>query len=309
MQNNKINEFIDVYKDALILPKIQSDKDAINLLYLTYKPYFDNLYKQNKFRFKFEKYEFRILSYLAITKCAEKYDFTRAQFKTVGSTYINRYVYKIHKHNRLIKASHDDIVLNEKIKKIQDEHQQRNEVIILENLAEKLNISEDKISHNINKFQGLAYLDMPIGEDDDTCLCEILLINEELDTDNYIHKEHKCKIIEEALLHIRQSSGVHSHRNYEIMKHFYGVLNEERLTKEELADMFGIKTAAVLDIIKRSKRLMKNYLIGKKYFKGEIYEKRNREKLDIFNSLVDSYEEDISEKDIIENEYYKDKQS
>lgn len=188
---------------------------------------------------------------LGLIKAAEKFDETRGfKFISYAVWWIRQSIMQaINEQSRVIRLPLNQVSSLTRYKKAisefeQEYHRQPTE----EELAEILDLSEEKVRKTIKFTSRQVSFDAPIGDSEDSSLLEIIPNEDSPSADKKLELESLRIEIERALLTLTQ-------RERDIIRCFYGI-NCEQIPLEEIGDKYGLTRERVRQIREKAiKRL------------------------------------------------------
>lgn len=191
---------------------------------------------------------------LGLIKAAQKYDETRGfKFISYAVWWIRQSILQaIAEHSRIVRLPLNQVGSVNKINRFQNKFEQENErKPNSEEIAEKINLPEDKVIDALKADSKHISVDAPLTDGENNSLLDMLPNNELPATDNKLLIESLRKEIVDALhtLDIRE-------RN--IIECFYGI-NQPEMTLEEIGLHFGLTRERVRQIREKAlRKLRKN---------------------------------------------------
>lgn len=191
---------------------------------------------------------------LGLIKAAQKYDETRGfKFISYAVWWIRQSILQaIAEHSRIVRLPLNQVGSVNKINRFQNKFEQENErKPNSEEIAEKINLPEDKVIDALKADSKHISVDAPLTDGENNSLLDMLPNNELPATDNKLLIESLRKEIIDALhtLDIRE-------RN--IIECFYGI-NQPEMTLEEIGLHFGLTRERVRQIREKAlRKLRKN---------------------------------------------------
>ena len=191
---------------------------------------------------------------LGLIKAAQKYDETRGfKFISYAVWWIRQSILQaIAEHSRIVRLPLNQVGSVNKINRFQNKFEQENErKPNSEEIAEKINLPEDKVIDALKADSKHISVDAPLTDGENNSLLDMLPNNELPTTDNKLLIESLRKEIIDALhtLDIRE-------RN--IIECFYGI-NQPEMTLEEIGLHFGLTRERVRQIREKAlRKLRKN---------------------------------------------------
>jgi len=188
---------------------------------------------------------------LGLIKAAEKFDETRGfKFISYAVWWIRQSIMQaINEQSRVIRLPLNQVSSLTRYKKAisefeQEYHRQPTE----EELAEILELSEEKVRKTIKYTSRQVSFDAPIGDSEDGSLLEVIPNEDSPNADKKLELESLRIEIERALLTLTQ-------RERDIIRYFYGI-NCEQLPLEQIGEKYGLTRERVRQIREKAiKRL------------------------------------------------------
>lgn len=188
---------------------------------------------------------------LGLIKAAEKFDETRGfKFISYAVWWIRQSIMQaINEQSRVIRLPLNQVSSLTRYKKaISEFEQEYQRQPTEEELAEILDLSEEKVRKTIKYTSRQISFDAPIGDSEDSSLLEIIPNEDAPSADKKLELESLRIEIERALLTLTQ-------RERDIIRTFYGI-NCEQLPLEEIGEKYGLTRERVRQIREKAiKRL------------------------------------------------------
>lgn len=202
---------------------------------------------------------------MGLIKAAQKFDETRGfKFISYAVWWIRQSIMQaIAEQGRVVRLPLNQVgnvnKLKREISKFEQEHERKPSA---DELAENINLSEDKIVEAMRISGRHASIDAPFADGDDNSLLDILVNDDSPLADDQLVTESLQDEIERALSCLLQ-------REQEVIKYFYGLDGRNEMTYEEIAQLLGltrervrqIKDKAIQKLKKSaSNKFLKSYL-------------------------------------------------
>ncbi len=173
---------------------------------------------------------------LGLIKAAQKFDETRGfKFISYAVWWIRQSILQaIAEQSRLVRMPLNQVGSANKINKMLNRFEQKNERRpSLEEIAEEIDLPEEKIIDAMKVSTRHVSMDAPISDDADNSLLDILPNNNAPATDSELVQES----LKEEIGRTLQTLG---ERERSVIEAFFGI-NQPELTLEEIGDRFGLK--------------------------------------------------------------------
>lgn len=191
---------------------------------------------------------------LGLIKAAQKYDETRGfKFISYAVWWIRQSILQaIAEHSRIVRLPLNQVGSVNKINRFQNKFEQENErKPNSEEIAEKINLPEDKVIDALKADSKHISVDAPLTDGENNSLLDMLPNNELPTTDNKLLMESLRKEIVDALHTLNM-------RERNIIECFYGI-NQPEMTLEEIGVHFGLTRERVRQIREKAlRKLRKN---------------------------------------------------
>lgn len=191
---------------------------------------------------------------LGLIKAAQKYDETRGfKFISYAVWWIRQSILQaIAEHSRIVRLPLNQVGSVNKINRFQNKFEQENErKPNSEEIAEKINLPEDKVIDALKADSKHISVDAPLTDGENNSLLDMLPNNELPTTDNKLLMESLRKEIVDALHTLDM-------RERNIIECFYGI-NQPEMTLEEIGVHFGLTRERVRQIREKAlRKLRKN---------------------------------------------------
>ncbi len=191
---------------------------------------------------------------LGLIKAAQKYDETRGfKFISYAVWWIRQSILQaIAEHSRIVRLPLNQVGSVNKINRFQNKFEQENErKPNSEEIAEKINLPEDKVIDALKADSKHISVDAPLTDGENNSLLDMLPNNELPTTDNKLLIESLRKEIVDALHTLDM-------RERNIIECFYGI-NQPEMTLEEIGLHFGLTRERVRQIREKAlRKLRKN---------------------------------------------------
>jgi len=201
---------------------------------------------------------------LGLIKAAEKFDETRGfKFISYAVWWIRQSILQaLAEQSRIVRLPLNQVGSLNKINKVLAKFEQEHErTPTPEELAELLDLPQDKVTETLRVSGKHVSVDAPFQEGEDSCLLDVLENENAPRTDKNLMKESLSKEIERVLNTLTE-------RERDIIKYFFGIGCQE-MTLEEIGEKFGLTRERVRQIkakairrLRQSSRskLLKQYL-------------------------------------------------
>lgn len=191
---------------------------------------------------------------LGLIKAAQKYDETCGfKFISYAVWWIRQSILQaIAEHSRIVRLPLNQVGSVNKINRFQNKFEQENErKPNSEEIAEKINLPEDKVIDALKADSKHISVDAPLTDGENNSLLDMLPNNELPTTDNKLLIESLRKEIVDALHTLNM-------RERNIIECFYGI-NQPEMTLEEIGVHFGLTRERVRQIREKAlRKLRKN---------------------------------------------------
>ena len=200
---------------------------------------------------------------MGLIKAAQKFDETRGfKFISYAVWWIRQSILQaLAEQSRIVRLPLNQVgslnKIQKELSKFEQEHQRRPSA---EELAQRLDMPEDKIQETLKVSGRHVSVDAPFVEGEDNSLLDVLTNDDSPMADHNLNQESLAKEVERALKQLHE-------REREILKLFFGIGCQE-MTLEEIGDKFDLTRERVRQIkekaIRRLKgqrsRLLRSYL-------------------------------------------------
>ena len=191
---------------------------------------------------------------LGLIKAAEKFDETRGfKFISYAVWWIRQSILQaIAEQSRIVRLPLNQVGSVNKINRILNRFEQENERRpSLDEIADKIDLPEDKIADALKVTGKQVSVDAPFVEGEESSLLDILPNTNAPMADNELVKESLRNEIDRALQTLNE-------RERNIIEAFYGI-NQPEMTLEEIGDKFGLTRERVRQIKEKAiRRLRQN---------------------------------------------------
>lgn len=190
---------------------------------------------------------------LGLIKAAQKFDETRGfKFISYAVWWIRQSILQaIAEQSRLVRMPLNQVGSANKINKILNRFEQKNERRpSLEEIAEEIDLPEEKIIDAMKVSTRHVSMDAPISDDADNSLLDILPNNNAPATDSELVQES----LKEEIGRTLQTLG---ERERNVIEAFFGI-NQPELTLEEIGDRFGLTRERVRQIKEKAIRRLRH---------------------------------------------------
>lgn len=189
---------------------------------------------------------------LGLIKAAEKFDETKGfKFISYAVWWIRQSILQaLAEQSRIVRLPLNQVGTLNKItkalSKFEQEHERRPSAA---ELAQELDIAEDKISDTLKVSGRHISVDAPFVEGEDNSLLDVLVNDDSPHSDRSLMNESLAKEIDRVLSTLQE-------REAEIVKLFFGIGGNQEMTLEEIGDKFGLTRERVRQIKEKAiKRL------------------------------------------------------
>ena len=190
---------------------------------------------------------------LGLIKAAQKFDETRGfKFISYAVWWIRQSILQaIAEQSRLVRMPLNQVGSANKINKMLNRFEQKNERRpSLEEIAEEIDLPEEKIIDAMKVSTRHVSMDAPISDDADNSLLDILPNNNAPATDSELVQES----LKEEIGRTLQTLG---ERERSLIEAFFGI-NQPELTLEEIGDRFGLTRERVRQIKEKAIRRLRH---------------------------------------------------
>ena len=190
---------------------------------------------------------------LGLIKAAQKFDETRGfKFISYAVWWIRQSILQaIAEQSRLVRMPLNQVGSANKINKMLNRFEQKNERRpSLEEIAEEIDLPEEKIIDAMKVSTRHVSMDAPISDDADNSLLDILPNNNAPATDSELVQES----LKEEIGRTLQTLG---ERERSVIEAFFGI-NQPELTLEEIGDRFGLTRERVRQIKEKAIRRLRH---------------------------------------------------
>lgn len=190
---------------------------------------------------------------LGLIKAAQKFDETRGfKFISYAVWWIRQSILQaIAEQSRLVRMPLNQVGSANKINKMLNRFEQKNERRpSLEEIAEEIDLPEEKIIDAMKVSTRHVSMDAPISDDADNSLLDILPNNNAPATDSELVQES----LKEEIGRTLQTLG---ERERSVIEAFFGI-NQPKLTLEEIGDRFGLTRERVRQIKEKAIRRLRH---------------------------------------------------
>ncbi|KGN82998.1 MULTISPECIES: RNA polymerase sigma factor RpoD/SigA [unclassified Porphyromonas] len=189
---------------------------------------------------------------LGLIKAAEKFDETRGfKFISYAVWWIRQSILQaLAEQSRIVRLPLNQVGTLNKITKALSKFEQENERRPSSaELAQELDIAEDKISDTLKVSGRHISVDAPFVEGEDNSLLDVLVNDDAPNADRSLMNESLAREIDRVLSTLTE-------REAEIVKLFFGIGGNQEMTLEEIGDQFGLTRERVRQIKEKAiKRL------------------------------------------------------
>ena len=191
---------------------------------------------------------------IGLIKAAQKFDETRgSKFISYAVWWIRQSILQaLAEQSRIVRLPHNQVGSVNKISKVLAKFEQENERRpSVAELAEELNIEEDKISEVLRVSGRQVSVDAPFQDGEENCLLDVLTNDDAPHTDSPMDKESLCSELDNIL------SAVLKDREKKVIVMSFGIGCHEK-SLEEIGDLLGLTRERVRQIKEKSLRKIKN---------------------------------------------------
>ena len=191
---------------------------------------------------------------IGLIKAAQKFDETRGfKFISYAVWWIRQSILQaLAEQSRIIRLPLNQVGSVNKINKVLSKFEQENERRpSVAELAEELNIEEDKISEVLRVSGRQVSVDAPFQDGEENCLLDVLTNEDAPHTDSPMDKESLCAELDNIL------SAVLKDREKKVIVMSFGIGCHEK-SLEEIGDQLGLTRERVRQIKEKSLRKIKN---------------------------------------------------
>ena len=191
---------------------------------------------------------------IGLIKAAQKFDETRGfKFISYAVWWIRQSILQaLAEQSRIVRLPLNQVGSVNKINKVLSKFEQENERRpSVAELAEELNIEEDKISEVLRVSGRQVSVDAPFQDGEENCLLDVLTNEDAPHTDSPMDKESLCAELDNIL------SAVLKDREKKVIVMSFGIGCHEK-SLEEIGDQLGLTRERVRQIKEKSLRKIKN---------------------------------------------------
>ena len=191
---------------------------------------------------------------IGLIKAAQKFDETRGfKFISYAVWWIRQSILQaLVEQSRIVRLPLNQVGSVNKINKVLSKFEQENERRpSVAELAEELNIEEDKISEVMRVSGRQVSVDAPFQDGEENCLLDVLTNDDAPHTDSPMDKESLCSELDNIL------SAVLKDREKKVIVMSFGIGCHEK-SLEEIGDQLGLTRERVRQIKEKSLRKIKN---------------------------------------------------
>ncbi len=191
---------------------------------------------------------------IGLIKAAQKFDETRGfKFISYAVWWIRQSILQaLAEQSRIVRLPLNQVGSVNKINKVLSKFEQENERRpSVAELAEELNIEEDKISEVLRVSGRQVSVDAPFQDGEENCLLDVLTNEDAPHTDSPMDKESLCSELDNIL------SAVLKDREKKVIVMSFGIGCHEK-SLEEIGDLLGLTRERVRQIKEKSLRKIKN---------------------------------------------------
>ena len=191
---------------------------------------------------------------IGLIKAAQKFDETRGfKFISYAVWWIRQSILQaLAEQSRIVRLPLNQVGSVNKINKVLSKFEQENERRpSVAELAEELNLEEDKISEVLRVSGRQVSVDAPFQDGEENCLLDVLTNDDAPHTDSPMDKESLCSELDNIL------SAVLKDREKKVIVMSFGIGCHEK-SLEEIGDLLGLTRERVRQIKEKSLRKIKN---------------------------------------------------
>jgi RNA polymerase primary sigma factor len=191
---------------------------------------------------------------IGLIKAAQKFDETRGfKFISYAVWWIRQSILQaLAEQSRIVRLPLNQVGSVNKISKVLAKFEQENERRpSVAELADELNIEEDKISEVLRVSGRQVSVDAPFQDGEENCLLDVLTNDDAPHTDSPMDKESLCSELDNIL------SAVLKDREKKVIVMSFGIGCHEK-SLEEIGDLLGLTRERVRQIKEKSLRKIKN---------------------------------------------------
>ncbi|MBQ8866916.1 MAG: RNA polymerase sigma factor RpoD/SigA [Bacteroidaceae bacterium] len=191
---------------------------------------------------------------IGLIKAAQKFDETRGfKFISYAVWWIRQSILQaLAEQSRIVRLPLNQVGSVNKINKVLSKFEQENERRpSVAELAEELNIEEDKISEVLRVSGRQVSVDAPFQDGEENCLLDVLTNEDAPHTDSPMDKESLCAELDNIL------TAVLKDREKKVIVMSFGIGCHEK-SLEEIGDLLGLTRERVRQIKEKSLRKIKN---------------------------------------------------
>ncbi len=259
------NESLDKYLQEIGQEELLSPEEEVELAQRIKKGDREALEKLTKANLRFvvsvaKQYQHQGLSLpdlinegnLGLIKAAEKFDETRGfKFISYAVWWIRQSIMQaIAEQGRIVKLPLNQVgsvnKINRESRKFEQEHERRPSV---NEIAERIDIPEEKIADAIKSSGKSISVDAPLGEGEDSLL-DVLPNNDAPMADSEL-------VMESLREEIARTLNILSERERFVIERFYGI-NHQEMTYEEIGNLYGLSRERVRQIKEKAIRKLRN---------------------------------------------------
>lgn len=181
---------------------------------------------------------------IGLMKAAEKFDETRgSKFITFAASFIQQAIVDaLTENSRLVRLPHGQVTILNKIKSIQNRYEQQyNRTADLEEIAEELEISAEKLKDLLAADGRSISFNAPLCDEEDRTLQDLFCVASDYYCDSALENESKQKELDLIL------QSLFKERDIYIIRHTFGIGCEE-LSQIEIAGNLGLSRERVRQI-------------------------------------------------------------
>ena len=191
---------------------------------------------------------------LGLMKAAEKYDGTKGfRFSTYATYWIRQAISRaLGEQSRTIRIPANMVELLSKVKKATAELTQKNQKTPTDKeIAEHLGVELDKVQIVMDMSQAIASLDIPVDDDGETSMGDLIADANTENPYNNLVKEANRQIIDSVFQTL-------SGREAEILRMRFGINRIKPMTLEEVGKEYGVSKERIRQIENKAIRKLRN---------------------------------------------------
>lgn len=196
---------------------------------------------------------------IGLIKAAEKYDGNKGfRFSTYATYWIRQSISRaLGDQSRTIRIPANVVDLLSKIKKITAERMMTTgKQPTDKELATMLNVDIDKIQIALDMSQAVSSLDVPVDDDGETCVCDLIADHSAENPITNLLNEANREIVDNVLASL-------SKREAEILRMRFGIDIDKPMTLEEVGNHYGITKERIRQVENKAIRKLRHPLRSK----------------------------------------------